>query len=107
MSSKKFDNITNPTNFNVQVMANKGWRQLAAGEDTDAITRSAPNKVKAVGDGECYRAIYAPDGGVFTATPYNNKGDVITTTAAEGFMMPGLFERIQNTGATTIFISIA
>ena len=107
MYPEKFDNIVERGQFNVQVMANKGWRQLAAGEDTDSITRSAPNKVKAVNDGETYRFIYAPDGGSFTATPVKLKGDVITTTAEPGFAMPGLFGRIQNTGSTTIFISIA
>jgi hypothetical protein len=107
MGKDKYMNITNPTNFNVQVMANSGWRVLAAGEDTDAIVRSAPNAPKEVNDGECYRSIYAPDGGNFIATPLNLKGDVITAVASEGFQIPGIFKRIQNTGTTSIYISIA
>jgi hypothetical protein len=107
MGKETYMNITNPTNFHVQVMANSGWRVLAAGEDTDAIVRSDPNGPKAANDGECYRAIYAPDGGEFIATPLNLKGDVINAVVLEGFQIPGIFKRIQNTGAVTIYISIA
>lgn len=105
----KYDNVTAPANFYTQAFAQKGWRILAAGENTDTMTRSGDNQAKAVGDQESYRVIYAPDGGTISFTFLNNKGDQATNLVVPaGFVLEGLFATVSvAAGSSDVFVSIA
>lgn len=106
MKPIEHENITAPAAFHTQAFAQKGWRILAAGENTSTMTRSGGNQT--VSPKESYRVIYCPDGGTISFRFKNNKGDQASNLIVpENFMMEGLFEEVVNNGTTTILVTIA
>jgi len=107
-----YDNVTNPGNFQTQVLAQKGYRLITPGTNT-ATRKGLPDTDPTyIPEGETYRAIIALDDATIDVTSYvkDSPSDALSLiTIPKGMVLPGLFENVglNVVSAGSILLAIA